>query len=228
MTSDAGSLRLKGLTAAIVAATAGLAMSGCTGDNPPENKVTPSAASTSAAGPSLTFEEAYRQLPMNGTKDLPIAWDLAGAPDTDEVLAARRSLAFIYWERSSTDWTPIIPIGRFVYTEKFYQEFLAPYATSSTDKPLVGPIWVKVMGVETSGPDQATVTFCTDLGYWHEAEQGSATVSKNRANLESYVVESVASGDGVRHWLTDRLIDNDGDRKAKYGAACTKWAQHKP
>ncbi len=213
---------------AFLAVTVGLATAACTDDDPDAGGTTPStAAPSSAAAPAMTFDEAYRKLPMDGTKDVPITWDLAGAPDTDEVLAARRGLAFMYWERQSTDWTPVIPIGRYVFTEAYYEKFLAPFATASAiDDPLIGPIWVKVMGVEQTGTGQTTVTFCTDLGYWRHAEEKNFTVRKDRANLESYVLANVESGDGERHWLTDRLIDNDGDRKPTYGAACTKWAQH--
>ncbi|WP_412749649.1 hypothetical protein [Krasilnikovia sp. M28-CT-15] len=176
----------------------------------------------------MTFEEAYRKLPMDGTKDLPITWDLSGAPDTDEVLAARRGLAFEYWLDQATDWTPIIPIGRFTVTEERYEKLLAPYAKiSAAENPMIGPIWVKVMGVEKNGADQATVTFCTDHGYWRHAKD-SPQVRKDRANLESYQMKNVESGDGEHHWRVDGLIDNDGTREAKYGAQCTKWAQHQP
>jgi hypothetical protein len=212
----------------LLAVTVGLATAACTDDDPGAGGTTPStAAPSSAAIPAVTFEEAYRKIPMDGTKDVPVTWDLAGAPDSDEVLAARRGLAFMYWEGQSTDWTPVIPIGRFVFTEAYYDKFLAPFAMSSAvADPLIGPIWVKVMGVEQTGSGQTTVTFCTDHGYWHHAEEKNFTVRKDRANLESYVLANVESGDGERHWLTDRRIDNDGDREPKYGAACTKWAQH--
>ncbi|WP_232344342.1 hypothetical protein [Actinoplanes awajinensis] len=214
-------------TAAIVAVIVGLGTAACTGDDPSGDRAAPS--SSSAAAPSLTFDEAYRKLPMDGTEDVPITWDLAGVPDTDEVLAARRGLAFMYWERQATDWTQVIPIGRFVFTEAYYEKFLAPFAMSSVvEDPLIGPIWVKVMGVEPAGADQATVTFCTDLGYWHHVEEKNFTVRQDRANLESYVLKNVESGDGEHHWLTDRLIDNDGSRMAKYGPECTKWSQHRP
>ena len=68
---------------------------------------------------------------------------------------------------------PIIGIGRFVHLEAFHDKFLAPYERSSAvQNPSIGPIWVTVMGVENTGADQATVTFCTDLGHWHAAEDG--------------------------------------------------------
>jgi hypothetical protein len=221
--------RLKVLAAAAVAVTMGLATAGCTDDDPPRDGTTPSAAtSNGAVGTSMTFEEAYRKLPMDGTTELPITWELSGVPDTGEVLAARRSLVFHYWDYSSTDWAAIVPIGRFLYTEAFFEKVLAPFATSTNDNPSIGPIWVKVMGVEKNGADKATVTFCTDRGYWHRAKEKNVKVPTDRANLESYVMENVESGDGERHWLTDQLIDNDGARKAKYDTECTKWAQHRP
>ncbi|AEV87656.1 hypothetical protein ACWT_6644 [Actinoplanes sp. SE50] len=165
---------------------------------------------------------------MNGTKDLPITWDLSKTPDVDAVLGARRGLVYRYWDLSATDSTTVSPIGRFVYTERYYQQFLAPFATSTSDNPSIGPIWVKVMGVETNSADRMTVTFCADLGYWHEAQQKNPGVRKGRANLESYVMQDVQSSDGERHWLADDLLDKDPDRKAKYGTECTEWAQHQP
>jgi hypothetical protein len=228
MRSSAGSSRPKTFAVTLAALAVGLMSAGCTGDGPPTGATTPSATPGGSAGSSMTFEEAYRKLPLDGTKDLPITWDLSGMPDTDAILAARRSLVFNYWEMGSTDWTTIIPIGRFTYTERYYQEFLAPFATSTSDNPSVGPIWVKVMGIEQMGQDQSRVTFCTDLGYWHEARQKNPGARKGRANLESYVMENVQTGDGERHWLADRLIDKDVDREAKYGTECTKWAQHQP
>ncbi|MFI5496161.1 hypothetical protein [Actinoplanes sp. NPDC051859] len=176
----------------------------------------------------MTFEEAVQKLPMNGTDKLPITWDQSDVREADDVLAARRGLVFLYWERSATDWVTIIPIGQFVYTERFYNEFLAPFATATPDNPSIGPIWVKVMGVEKAGADQSTVTFCTDLGYWNEAEQKNPPIREGRANLESYVVEHVPTAEGEGRWLADRVIDKDGSREGQYGAECKKWAQHKP
>ncbi|BFU46672.1 hypothetical protein [Krasilnikovia sp. MM14-A1004] len=228
MRIGAGLSRLKVVAVPAVAVTVGLVTASCTGDDRPGDKAPPSAVSSSAAGSSMTFEEAYRKLPMDGTKDLPNTWDLSGAPDTDEVLAARRGLVFSYWLGQATDWTPIVPIGRFVSTDEWYDKSLAPFVKVSTaENPMIGPIWVNVMGVEKNGADQATVTFCTDHGYWRNAE-ASPQVRKDRANLESYEMKNVVSGDGEHHWHVDKQIDNDRTREAKYGTQCTKWAQHKP
>jgi hypothetical protein len=41
-------------------------------------------------------------------------------------------------------------------------------------------------------------------------------------------MERVQTGDGELRWLADRHVDPDVDREAKYGAECTKWAQHQP
>jgi hypothetical protein len=176
----------------------------------------------------MTLEEAYRRLPMEGTKDLPLTWGPSEVPETEEVLAARRSLVFLYWERSSTDWTPIIPIGRFLHTEEYYREVLEPFAdVTDSENPSRGPLWVKTMGVEKIDPDQVRVTFCTDRGHWRGIDD-KPEVRKDRANLESYVMKHVQVTDGERRWLADRHFDNDVDREPQYGAECTKWAQHQP
>jgi hypothetical protein len=217
-----------------VRAAAGLAVmvalmtAGCTGsDEPPDVGASASSAPTGPAPSSMTVEEAYRQLPIDGPENAPITWDKAPEPEPGEVLAARRSLAFWYWERSSTDWTTIIPIGRFLFTDRFYQQSLAPFAdVTNNEEPSSGPLWVTTMGVEKTGPDQARVTFCTDRGHWRDA--GEPGVPEDRANLESYVLKYEQTGDGERRWLTDSLIDNAVDREEQYGAECTKWAQHRP
>lgn len=182
-----------------------------------------------AAASSMTFEEAARTLPMDGTADLPISWDSSEIPDTEQLLAARRSLVFGYWLRSSLDWSPIVPLGRFLHTEKHYRETLAPFAdVTDAENRSTGPLWVKVMGVEETGTDQVRVTFCTDIGWWHRSAENKQQVRKNRANLESYVLKNVRTGDGEPRWLADQRFNPDGDREAKYGAQCTKWAQHQP
>jgi hypothetical protein len=214
--------------AAVLAVMTTLVTAGCTGSGEPEQAGTP--ASSAPSGPatsSMTVEEAYRKLPLDGPANAPITWEKSPEPEPAEELAARRGLAFWYWERSSTDWTPIVPIGRFLFTDRFYQESLAPFADVTDNKePSSGPLWVRTMGVEKTGPDQVRVTFCTDRGHWRDADEPD--VPQDRANLESYVLKFEQTGDGERRWLTDSLIDNAVDREAQYGAECTKWAQHRP
>ncbi|MEV4276450.1 hypothetical protein [Actinoplanes xinjiangensis] len=214
--------------AAVGAVTVALATAGCTGpEEPPNVDATPSGAASGAAPSSMTFEEAYRRLPIDGPPNAPITWEKSPTADSDEVLAARRSLAFWYWQGSATDWTAIVPVGRFLFTDKFYQQSLAPFAdVTDNEEPSSGPLWVKTMGVEKTGPDQARVTFCTDRGHWRDA--GVSEIPQDRANLESYLLKYEQTGDGERHWLTDSLIDNAVDREAQYGADCTAWARHRP
>jgi hypothetical protein len=221
-------IRLKVVAAAVAAVAAGLTAVGCSGDDPPAGSTTSPATPSSAVAPSMTFDEANRKLPMDGTKDLPITWEVSGAQDTDLVLAARRSLAFIYWERASADWAPIIPLGRYFYTEEHYQKFLAPYANAIETNPLAGRLWIKYMGAEKTGADETTVTFCGDFGFLRSAKQPSPPARPQQWNLESYRMKKVMTGDGESHWLADGLIDNDGNREAKYGAQCAAWAKHKP
>ena len=229
MRSGAGAPQLKVFGTAVVALVVGLTTASCSEDGPPEAGPRPSATPGSAAAPSMTFEEAYRRLPMEGTKDLPITWELSGAPTTGEVLAARRGLVFFYWLLQATDWTSIIPVGRFVYSDRYYQKILAPVATTSdTENPSIGPLWIKYMGIEKTGPDRATVTFCSDLGYWHGAENKDFKVRKNRANIESYELQKIQPGDGAQRWVADRRLDPDVSRDPKYDAECRKWARHQP
>ena len=214
--------------ASVLAVMVTLVTAGCTDSGePPTGGTSASSAPSGPAPSSMTIEEAYRQLPIDGPENAPITWEESPEPEAEEVLAARRSLAFWYWEASSTDWTSIIPIGRFLFTDTFYQQSLAPFAdVTNNEEPSSGPLWVKMMGLEKTGSDQARVTFCTDRGHWRDA--GETGVPENRANLESYLLKYEQTGDGERRWLTDRLFDNAGDRKAQYGAECTKWAQHQP
>ncbi|WP_433796348.1 hypothetical protein [Actinoplanes sp. CA-252034] len=213
---------------AVLAVTVALATAGCTdSDEPPAPGPSASSAPSSPAPSSMTIEEAYRKLPIDGPTNAPITWERSQEPESEEVLAARRSLAFWYWQGSSTDWTPIVPVGRFLFTDRFYEQSLAPFAdVTDNEEPSSGPLWVKTMGVEKTGQDEARVTFCTDRGHWRDA--GVTGVPQDRANLESYVLKHEQTGDGERRWLTDRLIDNAVDREARYGADCTKWARHQP
>ncbi|GAA0431673.1 hypothetical protein GCM10009531_21550 [Actinoplanes capillaceus] len=176
----------------------------------------------------MTFGEAYQQVPVDGVGHLKIHWDVPSETDVDEVLAARRALTHVYWGSQATDWTPIMATARFLFTDEYYQRVLAGLGASGAGDPMIGPIWVKLMGVERLGPDQARVTFCTDIGWWREASDSTLQVRKDRANLESFVMRNVPTGDGEQHWLADQHWNPDADRRAKYGAVCTRWAQHQP
>ncbi|MEU8655652.1 hypothetical protein [Actinoplanes philippinensis] len=176
----------------------------------------------------MTFDEAYRGVPMDGVSDLRISWDVPQGADVSEVVAARRTLAYDYWLSQSADWAPMIPIARFLYTEGYYQQVWAGLETSKSDDPYGGPIWVRLMGAEKLGPDTVRVTFCTDIGWWLQSSWDKSKPRKDRANLESFVMVNAETGDGERRWLADRHLDPDADRKAVYGTECTKWAQHQP
>ena len=221
---------MKRCAVASVAVTVVLTITGCTGtDEPTNGGASPSSSAPGAPQSSMTFEEAHRKLPMDGTEGSPITWELSGVPDNEQLLAARRSLAFSYWLRGSADWSAIVPIGRFLYTERHYQEVLAPFATvTASENQSAGPLWVKAMGVEETGTDQVRVTFCTDIGWWHRKTEDTRRAREDRANLESYVVKHVQSDDAERRWLTDVQIDNAGDREQQYGAQCKQWARHQP
>jgi hypothetical protein len=206
---------------------ASMVTAGCTDTDKPGTGGTPApGAPTAAAASSMTFDEAYQRVPLDGVGELKISWDVPQG--ADEVLAARRSLAHVYWRSQATDWTPVLPVARFLFTEQYYQQVLEGLGPSGAGDPTVGPIWVKLMGVEKLGPDQARVTFCTDIGWWHPAGVSSPQVRKGRANLESFVMKNVQTGDGERRWLADQRFNPDGDREAEYGAQCTTFAQHQP
>ncbi|WP_430781408.1 hypothetical protein [Actinoplanes sp. G11-F43] len=211
--------------AAALAVTVGLTTASCSDDGTPTVADTPSAAPPSAAGPVMTAEEAYQKLPMDGTKDLPITWEPSGAPETDEVLAARRALVLHYWLFQATDWPPIIQVGRQLYSDRYYQKLLAPYADPKpVDNPSVGPIWIKYMGSEPAGSGKVMVTFCADLGYWHGAKETGAKVREERAILESYLMEQTPD----QRWVADGRLDNHVDLEPKYGDDCAEFAKHKP
>ncbi len=211
--------------AAIVAVLTGLVVAGCTDDggDPPG-----SASPGLSAPPSMTFEEAYQRVPLDGTSGLKIFWELPEGADTDEVLGARRALAHVYWGSNAVDWTPVMATSRFLFTERYYQQVLAGLGGSGAGDPYIGPIWVRFMGVEKLGPDQARVTFCTDIGWWFQSSWDKTDPRKDRANLESVVMENVTTGDGERRWLADQRWNPDADRAPEYGAQCSDWARHTP
>lgn len=217
------------LRVAAVVVMVGLTAAGCTGADDPKNEGTSVTDPPSpSASSSMTFEEAYQLVPLDGAGNLKIVWELPQGAHAEEVLGARRALAHDYWSSRATDWTPVMSTARFLFTEQYYQSVLAGLGTSGVEDPYVGPIWVKLMGVEKLGPDRARVTFCTDIGWWLQTSWDRTEPRKDRANLESFVMENVTTGDGERRWLADRHLDPDADREAKYGAQCAEWAQHQP
>ncbi|GAA4952827.1 hypothetical protein [Actinoplanes utahensis] len=209
--------------AAVAAVMVGLMTAGCTDTDGPSTVDTSSLPTPGGTASSMTYEEAYRRLPIDGTKEVPITWDLTRAPETDKVLAARRALAFNYWMWGSTDYRPIIPVGRMLVTEITYEVILKGVADVTDHDPTTGPLRVKLMGVGDYGGSEVTVTFCTDRGRWRGPMNKGG---KNRAYLESYEMKRVESGDGQPRWLYLALTADTEDLKARYGAECTKWAQH--
>ncbi|WP_430790287.1 hypothetical protein [Actinoplanes sp. G11-F43] len=203
----------------VVASVVLLSTAACTTDPPP-------APAPSAAAPAMTVDEAHRLLPMDGAGDLTITWD--PSPDTDEVQAARRSLALNYWMDAVTDWTSIIPVGRMLSADRHYREVLAPFAESTdAGKPASGPMWVKTMGAQKIRPYQVQVTFCTDLGHLREDGKPYRDIKK-RANLETYLMQYVTTADGNRGWRTASVATTDFSRAKTYGPECTRWARHQP
>ena len=215
--------------AAVIALTLGLTTAGCTSGNPAPDKTVPS----NAAGPSLTFAEAYQQVPMNGTGAQPITWDLAGMPQTDEVLTAQRIVAYQQWLGRSQDWRPIVPLGHYFYTDALYTDVSAPFENAVSNTPQIGPLWIKYMGAEQTGPNRVMVIFCTDIGWWHNTKEADDVHRKNRADLDVSVMTKVRTSDGEEHWLSDKGLGKAGGEgnipnRPKYEAQCTKWAQHTP
>ncbi len=217
MTEPEGRRRLPAVFAAVVAA---LSTGSCTG--PAE------APPVRAAPTSLTYAEAAAKVPMNGTEKLPITWDTSKVPDTDVVLAARRTLAYFYYQNSTPDWVSVAPIARPLYTAKNYAEVMEPFA-GSTDSGADdnGILWIKTMGVEQVRPNHVRVDFCTDIGYLRY-DADSPRFREDRAYLQAQDMFYVKTTDGSHRWLLRSHIDNAADRKPLYGAECAKWAQHKP
>ena len=216
-------MKVRVRAAAVAAVMVGSMTAGCTDTDGPSTVDTASSPTQGGTASSMTYEEAYQRLPIDGTKEVPITWDLTQAPETDKVLAARRALAFNYWRWGSIDYRPIIPVGRMLVTEITYETILKDVTDVTDNDPTTGPLRVKLMGVSDYGGSEVTVTFCTDRGRWRGAMNKGG---KDRAYLESYEMKRVGSSDGQSRWLFFVLTADTKDLKARYGAECTKWAQH--
>ncbi|HWS31938.1 MAG TPA: hypothetical protein VN408_04255 [Actinoplanes sp.] len=215
MRSGAGASWLKAVAAVVMC----LAAAGCTGDlDPPLEQTLPSVS------PSLTAEQAFARLPLDGTDQVPITWDLSGRKSADLLLGAQRGLAFLYWQWGSTDWTPIMPVGKIVHWGPYYEGRLSEFENvTDFQEPATGPLWVKLMGYD--GED---VTFCTDRGHWRDDED-SPGARTNRAQLETFsMTQEKRDSSGYKAWVVLDYDPLDAEMRAKYQAACTKWAQHQP
>ncbi len=181
-----------------------LMVAGCSPDTPPTPTPAPAASPT-----PMSREEAYAAVPLDGTADTPITWDLTAVKESTKVLAARHGLAHLYWQWGATDWTPIIPVAEALYLHVFYEQSWEPFAgVTDFTEPVNGPLRVKAMGEDKTSEGFPVVTFCTDRSRWGD--------SGDRPVLETYLIHSDAR-------LGSYFVA-DEDAEAKYRTQCTEWA----
>jgi hypothetical protein len=215
------------LVTVVVALAAATVTAGCTDD---PGRPAPTPAPTSST-PTLTYQEAYARIPLDGDPKAPVRWEVPPVADAEQASAteaARRGVAFDYWWSAQPDQGQGGYLARYLYTAQLYDKLFGKLSPGPNADPNVGPVWVKVMGTEPTAPDEVWVTFCADIGWWHDGSKPADQHRAERDSLLSLQMRKVRQDDGEPRWLIDRWLDEDTDRKPRYGRQCTAWATHTP
>lgn len=200
-------------------------------DVPSESPV-PSPAPT-WFGPAISYEEAYRRIPMEGTEDVRLIWEvpeLSDPAESEAVLATRRFIAIDHFRGSVARPNEHAYLYQYVATRNYMQIYPAHGPDPrATNRPDVGTVWIWVMAVRRVAPDEIRVETCTDIGWLHEVPGPTEEPRLPRSPLEWYRVKLERGGDGVERWLVDGVNPNaDRDLGPEAVERCDSWATHTP
>jgi hypothetical protein len=218
-------IRTAAAAAAVLAFTG--ATAGCSGEPPRATVVAGTTGGSSAA------EQQLARVPLNGTDEAPIYWDLAVNPDptlADAVLAARRAQALEVVRESSVKPTGLAEVLPYVETPSLASADLLVWQQQVNTDPMVGPVWIRVIDVSRRSVDEVLVGLCVDLRWRHPRSTRVAGAPKldHRVGILAAVVRRVGAP-GPAQWLVDDLgTGAAGDMENRRGAECTSWATHSP
>lgn len=217
------------------AAAAGICavlMVGCTGAWPGS----PVARSPSPTGwgPDLSAEEAFTRIPLAGTDQVPLHWEV---PDFDTedvaeaVLAARRFQALSVYRYSQPAPDAEAYLYQWVATDRMIGVRF-PDGPPDPDRPNPGqsrgPAWLRVLDTEQVGAAQVRVTICQDLGWLGEVDGSVDLPRHDRARHRHYAVVEQRPVDGSPHWLVNQVWAEWELVGAALRHECEEWATHDP
>lgn len=223
------------IAAASIAAMVVL-VSACTGVQeqlPPQPSSAAPSPSPTWFGPEITFEAAYERIPLAGTEDLRLIWEVPELADPDEaeaLLATRRFMALDLVRHSVVKPNEYAYLYQYVATHS-YMDIYPPGGPDlrPTNRPDVGTVWIWVMAVRRLAPAEIQVETCTDIGWLHELPGPTDVPRMPRSPLERYRVLLERGGDGVERWLVDGVNPNADDELGPEAVArCDSWATHTP
>lgn len=227
--------------AALVVFTAAGLVTACgpAGEAPDPPSPSPSAEPPSASptwwGPEISYEEAYRRIPIDGGAAVRLHWELPEVTDPDEaeaLLATRRFIALDRYRGSLELPNTEAYLYQYVATRRFVEDHFPPggLGLDARNDPDVGTVWVWVMAVRRVAPNEIRVETCTDIGWLHEIPYHATDEPRlPRAVLEWYRVRRERAGDGVDRWLVDGMNPHaDGDLGPEAVERCDAWATHTP
>lgn len=196
----------------------------------------------------ISYEQALRMIPLEGSPERPFYWEIApqGDPDVDAAI-----IAVQYYE-STSEWLLLQPYPRqlehlavleWFGTPEFVEidiDVLTGHYPNRSDRNvrMTGPRWIRLLAAELVKADEALVLMCYDKG-WFTTEGLAGEPRQSgpyRYDLHSYYVVRDPELYGDDYWRVQHLIFNpDDDRwfpegisQAEAEASCDQWAVHGP
>jgi hypothetical protein len=182
----------------------------------------------------LSYDQAVRLIPLNGTKELPLTWRLpeAGtAAEKEATLAAQRYIALYHYLGSLERPAQMARVSPQVATERISKIDVGIYGSSDGNPdPSVGPLWIWMLNMSMDGSDKAFIGLCIDMGWWGDRSRTKDLPRKSRrASLQSIEVQRTQSAGQPPRWKAADF-NNKADEKLapRYAKQCTAWAKHTP
>lgn len=200
------------------------ACSGQGGTKPPPRAAKPS---------SLSYDQAVRLIPLNGTKELPLTWrvpETDTAAEKEAVLAAQRYIALYHYLGSLEQPAQIARVSPQVATERLSKIDVGIYGSSDGNPdPSVGPLWIWMLDVSMDGSDKALIDLCFDFGWYGNRSSTKDRPRKSRrASLQSIEVQRVRSTGQPPRWKAANFNIKADELAPRYAKQCNAWAKHTP
>jgi hypothetical protein len=211
----------------VPAAIAVVLPAGCVGSAPTGRSPEPS---PSLWGPAISAREALAQVPLDGTKEIPIHWELPETDDADEsaaILTARRFRAVDFFRQSRRDWNAHAYLYQWLTIGDARDSIIRRFSTGSAEHgQRAGPVWIWVLDAERRTATEIHVHMCSDTRWVDFVERPVGDLPHgSKGRWQTYTVKLVATRDGAR-WLVDFVDDSRiTDRGDRYDR-CDAWAGH--
>lgn len=190
---------------------------------------------------ALSYEEAKKQVPLEGSGKEPLFWRIGPFSDPDAAAAAEAVQHYIVVFDIVSDTKPIDRMffelmSHFATSERIIETqfwFDGPRSPSPSRPDLMGPRWMWIIDVSSLPDNDLGVTVCVDGGWYGYHPGGVFRRQEGKLSpnwgLEGYIVRRVEDR-GVERWKVhdttsvSRFLPQE--KVELLEEQCTAWATH--